>query len=344
MRKYVSRMRLCNFMLLVGFVAFSTGSQKILEIGNHDARPAALDMHNEGGAGAASITLVDVLSADGDFSVLIRLLQRSRMIPTLNKLHNATIFAPTDEAFQSTADAEMLELLRDLDCVEEANAVLPDNLQYRLRERLFYHMLNYRIDLNNTQEHTQLETLLYPTTHEEHGRPGHPYPSDPANTLLGGEGQKVVLKVENASHMLLGVDEAGNGGAPVLLTKGGQARNGQVAGLGSILSPPKSVLHQIKTRMNDSEASLSVFHNLMTPEIQKILHEQPHITLFAPRDEAFDVLEELEWSYLRSGFAADDILTIAQNHQSAYMNANHESERIGYLKRLLDAQNGRSDC
>jgi solute carrier family 25 carnitine/acylcarnitine transporter 20/29 len=240
----------------------------------------------------------------------------------------------------------------------DAEEIQGDNLQYRLRERLFYHMLNYSLDIdaialpalpNGPATITYQTTLLFPTTHEEHGRPGHvPYP-DPEDTLLGGEGQKVVISRQDAQDgssnatILIGQDELGNGGTLVLSGKGGQAKNGRVYAVGAVLDPPKSLQHQIKARSHPEkpkagEASLSRFAGLLTEDLWKALLERSHLTLFAPRDEAFDALEPLEWRYLNSGFAADDILQIASNHESEY--GEEGREKVGYLDRLLQQQTG----
>merc|ERR1712093_504352 len=58
-----------------------------------------------------------------------------------------------------------------------------------------------------------------------------------------------------------------------------------------------------------------------------------HLTLFAPQDSAFDALEPLEWKYLNSGFADDDIMQIALNHQSQFTDTGRD--KVGYLRRLL---------
>lgn len=51
-------------------------------------------------------TIIDVLSEDKDgrFSQLITHLQRNRLVPRINKLEAATMFAPTDEAFDQLED------------------------------------------------------------------------------------------------------------------------------------------------------------------------------------------------------------------------------------------------
>ncbi|ORZ02849.1 FAS1 domain-containing protein [Syncephalastrum racemosum] len=58
------------------------------------------------GCATAYKTIIDVLSEDKDgrFSQLITHLQRNRLVPRINKLEAATMFAPTDEAFSQLAN------------------------------------------------------------------------------------------------------------------------------------------------------------------------------------------------------------------------------------------------
>lgn len=357
------------------------------------ATPSAVATHSSKPAGTvdpASTTLVDLLSADGDLSLFIRLLQRARLIPTLNKLQNATLFAPTNDAV--SAETWMLDLLPDLD--EQAIGIdhdwtsqqddpdPPDNLNYRLRERLFYHMLNYTWTPPEQAASGEAEgkgytspvaayetTLLFPTKHEDHGRPGHvPYP-EPEDTLLGGEGQKVAIAFDgkpssqrmhaqgkNAAveaTVRVGVDELGQGGAAILPSRGGMARNGKLVVIDSILQPPKSLAHQIRARESSNTGlgtagkdkqpydgpSLSKLASLLSEEMWHNLTERQHLTLFAPKDEAFDALNDLEWKYLTSGFAADDILQIALNHETTFDAG--KRLKVGYMDRLIARKDGK---
>ncbi|KAH9064342.1 hypothetical protein EDB87DRAFT_1680985 [Lactarius vividus] len=54
-------------------------------------------------ANALSTTLVTILNADPDFTTLLRLLQRAKLIPTLNRLNGSTFFAPTNDAIHRDA-------------------------------------------------------------------------------------------------------------------------------------------------------------------------------------------------------------------------------------------------
>ncbi|EPQ32475.1 uncharacterized protein PFL1_00670 [Pseudozyma flocculosa PF-1] len=65
----------------------------------------------------ASVNLIDLLTSSNDHSILLRLLQRTRLIPTLNRLQQLddgagiTILAPTDEAFLRKRDQQHTDRL-----------------------------------------------------------------------------------------------------------------------------------------------------------------------------------------------------------------------------------------
>ena len=90
----------------------------------------------------ASTTVVDALGADPDYVSLLKLLQRSRLIPTLNRLEASTIFAPTNDAVKRYADKDSLWK----SILEDDSFVVTDNIQERLRQQLFYHLLNYTLE------------------------------------------------------------------------------------------------------------------------------------------------------------------------------------------------------
>lgn len=315
------------------------------------ALPEQLPLSQSGGLETASVTLVDVLSHDRDFSLFMSLLQKARLIPTLNKLHNATLFVPTNDAVRARFPDSQLDILLQEES-EEQQDTTGDNLQYRLRERLFYHLLNYSfIDEAVPEDGTvSLETtLLYPTLHDDHGRPGHvPYPP-PERTLLGGEGQKLavartsagVSTVEGSPSLSVGVNSDGKNGSKVISGKGGHARNGRVIAIDKVLEPPKPLSHLVKERSNGEHGELSMFAGLLSDDLWKALRERPHATLFAPTNAAFDALEPLELKYLASGFAEDDIIEIANNHESVQADAGNRMDRVGYLDRLIRRETGK---
>jgi solute carrier family 25 carnitine/acylcarnitine transporter 20/29 len=182
-----------------------------------------------------STTLVDALSADEDYASLLRLLQRARLIPTLNKLNGSTLFAPTNDAIarhKPWQDA----LIHD--------SSFRDNRHEFLRQDLFYHLLNYSIhDLPNSPDSSPQvhQTLLYPRPLIEGppspgDPPGSPWFPEPGSGTLGGVPQRVRV-VSRDGGAWVGVDAYGNGGAEIV--KGQvNVRNGVLLGIADVLAVP----------------------------------------------------------------------------------------------------------
>lgn len=103
----------------------------------------------------SSITLVNALSADPDYNSLLRLLQRAPLIPTLNKLNDSTLFAPTNDAIKHRSSTN--PFWHDALHAEPLN----DNIQYKLRQELLYHLLNSSITALPTQPETQAHKTLH---------------------------------------------------------------------------------------------------------------------------------------------------------------------------------------
>jgi solute carrier family 25 carnitine/acylcarnitine transporter 20/29 len=189
----------------------------------------------------ASSTLVDVLSADPDFSILLTLLQRARLIPTLNRLNGSTLFAPTNEAIKRSQDGNSFwHTLAH----EDASSFMRDNVHERLRQELFYHILNYTItekDIYTTAKPRTHKTLHYPRQlTEPPGRPPNhpPWMPIPGGTL-GGEPQRLrtILREEQG---WAGVDSFGTGGARVAKALK-PAANGVVVAIDDVLSVPSDL-------------------------------------------------------------------------------------------------------
>src|SRR5271170_8123863 len=84
----------------------------------------------------SSTTLVDALSADPDFTSLLRLLQRARLIPTLNRLNGSTLFAPTNDAIKRHTSSNSLWNT----ALQDDQLSLNDNVHEQLRQELLYHL------------------------------------------------------------------------------------------------------------------------------------------------------------------------------------------------------------
>jgi len=169
---------------------------------------------------SSATTLVDALSADPDYTSLLRLLQRARLIPTLNRLNGSTLFAPTNDAIKRHLSRNSLWLQQD-------------NVQEQLRQQLFYHLFNYSLlslpSENNTQSHT---TLLFPRPPPRKPPPWMPTPGG----TLGGEPQRLRVAARKDGAWV-GVDAFGQGGSQI--TKGQKdAGNGILYGIADVLEPP----------------------------------------------------------------------------------------------------------
>lgn len=185
---------------------------------------------------AHSTTIIDVLGADPDYESLLGLLQRARLVPTLNKLSAATIFAPTNDAIKK--HSLWVHILND------DSLFITDNTHEELRQQLFYHILNFSITHPEPEESAPLQTfdtLLYP--HNPLDSPSRE-PSTPSPWLpvpsgtLGKKPQRLraVLTDKNQKGRVA-VDAFGNGGADIAKDIV-NASNGAVLGISDVLTPP----------------------------------------------------------------------------------------------------------
>lgn len=191
----------------------------------------------------SSTTLLDALSADPDYTHLIRLLQRSRLIPTLARLNGTTLFAPTNDAIERHAAYNSLwgvGLYGDDSRLEPR-----DNIQEKLRQELFYHMLNNTLpSFPNPEDLTVQvhETLHYPRKPIDPPT-GHPPPSPPwlpkPGGTLGGLPQRLRLGSRD-EDVWVGVDAFGKGGVKAIKGRIDVA-NGVLVGIDGVLEPPPSL-------------------------------------------------------------------------------------------------------
>ncbi|THV05993.1 hypothetical protein K435DRAFT_826091 [Dendrothele bispora CBS 962.96] len=263
------------------------------------------DMLSETPLTVSSLTLIDALSSDPDYSSLILLLQRARLVPTLNSLNGATLFAPTNDAIKRHNSLWNSVL-------DDSDYMLTDNINEKLRQQLFYHLLNYSItafpeDDSFLQVH---ETLHYPhlpiqpPTHEPPPYP--PWMPVPGGTL-GGEPQR--LRVASRKEKVwVGTDASGKGGAQII--KGQvNASNGVLLGIDDVLEPPSDLV-TVLSQTN----SVSYFHGILTPEIRNLLNSTEALTVFLPVNEAWEALDKYERIYLESPYATDDLNRILNMH------------------------------
>ncbi|OXG33425.1 vacuolar membrane protein [Cryptococcus neoformans Bt120] len=169
-------------------------------------------------------TIVSTLSSSPYHTTFLRLLQRAKCIPMLAHMENATVFAPTDQAWKEWAERNTPGLsISDADHGESVNGWLGpggldewfrdeeevilsrvavsgdegmerrimDNQNWALRQHLLYHMFNYTLPLSSflpsdVSNVTLQTTLLYPLK-EQPPLPPVPEPGTPW-LPQGGEG------------------------------------------------------------------------------------------------------------------------------------------------------------
>ncbi|KAL1406085.1 hypothetical protein Q8F55_007768 [Vanrija albida] len=189
------------------------------------AHAASTEVHEQ------SDSLVSLVSASTQHGTFVRLLQRSKSIPLLWHIGNATLFAPTDAAWAKWAeehkpkgddevrvagwlgaggldewlvapDAADLALDQQVSAASEEEGkrlrLEADNQSWALRQHILYHVLNYTLwpsdwAPQNSSNVTIETTLLYPLD----SAPDSPIPPPgspwkwPETGLLGTHGQRL---------------------------------------------------------------------------------------------------------------------------------------------------------
>jgi solute carrier family 25 (mitochondrial carnitine/acylcarnitine transporter), member 20/29 len=172
-------------------------------------------------------TTIDILSSSPNHTIFIHLLQRTKLIPTLNLIPESTIFAPVDEAWRKWSeeeDGKDLKMLLNMHGQEEELEILvADNILFHLRQHLLYHVLNYTlsipIEFQPSPFITTESTLLYPSRKILRPSPAPP-PNSPwlpqgGTGSLGGQGQKVRVEFEKDGVIAVGGRANGEEGVGV---------------------------------------------------------------------------------------------------------------------------------
>lgn len=210
---------------------------------------------------------------------------------------------------------------------------------------------------------TLQETLYYPSLFPYNrsfpappSLPGSPpdklpkkEPQDRPEGLLHGEGQKVrIIRKKRENETWVGVDWKGAGGVKAA----GEtlfAQNGALVSIDGVLQKPKDLGAFLPPRLLSkrrltrlfagelvrSTPELSVFASLLPPQVLDYLTTVSHLTLFAPTNEAWGILSDLEMRYLRSGFAELDIAEVFGDVASR---SGAGRGRVGYLERLVGSK------
>ncbi|KAG8741886.1 hypothetical protein FRC10_002299 [Ceratobasidium sp. 414] len=258
-------------------------------------------------------TLVDVLSSDKDYTLLLKALQRARLVPTLNRINGSTLFAPTNDAIRRYAarhpDSAWAALVDDKE----------GNPHIALRQHLFYHMLNYTATPTTSDSlpaapatYTH-RTLHFPRAPDDgSGPPSHEPPDLPPwmpvpGGLLAGEPQRLrITWRDDAAWVAVG---AGAEKGIKVAKEDVEASNGRVVGVSEVLRLPGNLAHIIQ-----HHPRLKTLARYITPDIKQTLANTPHLTLFVPDDAAWDALQPMERLWLDSGYADRDLTDIFARH------------------------------
>ncbi|GAA5963846.1 hypothetical protein JCM3765_004038 [Sporobolomyces pararoseus] len=228
---------------------------------------------------------------------------------------------------------------------------------------------------------TLQETLLFPSLsngykhefpHDPPSLPGSP-PDDekrgfpferPNKGLLKNQGQRLrVIRRTNPNtessksrkrigeqeeeeaeeaEVWIGVDWKGNGGIKTSSSSLQFAKNGVLVPIDSILSKPPNLASII-----ESTPSLSIFYSLLPCSMIDFLKNTSHLTIFAPTNEAWKGVSELEMRYLKSKFSQLDIQEILQDSSTRNFTTTTTEEEVngvvGYLQGLFETKKKREE-
>lgn len=259
-----------------------------------------------------STTLVDLLSADKDYTTLLKLLQRARLIPTLNKLNGTTFFAPTNDAINRYILWNTLPPL-PLGGPQQDEPTWShgfDNVNEQLRQQLLYHLLNYTLPHYPPEAVEVLTTLHFPRIPVEppskEPPPGPPWLPTPGG-LLNGEGQRLRLAVRDGSAFV-NVDANGEQGIQVV-KEAVYGPNLLLIGIGDVIDVPTNLATIIR-----KNPALTYVARILQDSHAKILESTPGLTVFLPEDSAWNELHPVERLYLESEFAEEDLRWILGMH------------------------------
>ncbi|WVR09194.1 hypothetical protein IAU60_006256 [Kwoniella sp. DSM 27419] len=244
-------------------------------------------------------------------------------------------------------EEDVLQLRTAVSGDEEAERRSLDNQNWALRQLLLYHMLNYTLPpsafLPNVSSNITVETtLLYPLAQEPElpptPEPGPPWLPRGGEGLLHGRGQRLRIAAvgspQGGDSGKIGTDWAGDGGANVWDGSGWErkgnktegrkekdkkgavkgmkwVRNGVVVGIDQVLDMPPSIEEIIRTHPSLSYLShLLSFGSLPTP-LPDSFTSSPHLTVFAPSNEAFaNAFDDVEKAYLEGPYGDEGVSRI----------------------------------
>lgn len=247
----------------------------------------------------SSKTLIDVLSRDTRFGLLLTNLQRTKLVPYLNSLKIATLFAPTNAAFKNAS----IEITKEV--------LLYHVLPVELRGEEFYHG-------------QVLETALVKEGYL--GKVGHVGQRIKAEKQ--GNKKKGRGKVFIGNAQIIDSDLGADNGIiqvvdQVLIPPEDIGKNIYSTNL---LSPNKILCYLTSNQLpviipspsvktTASIESLHAFSDLLVLSgLDSILSEHRPFTIFAPESAALARFNNIEEAYLKSEQGREDLQTVIKYH------------------------------
>lgn len=227
-------------------------------------------------ASYSAVSIIDILSNSDQFSVLLQHLQRTGLVPLLNEVKNVTFIAPINEAFDDVPDESVT------------------------RNRLLFHLLNQTIFMSRMDADLIAPTYLTSANlAAEMNKPGleksENYPL-PVYLSYHGSSDKPSLTVGGSAVIE----------ADLNVTHGHSA----VQVVDQLMSIPPSVCEFL-----DSNPKTSFFSKLFKMEFNCSLPMLPsYATILVPTDDAFEIFNEVEKSYLLSEWGEEDRIVILTRH------------------------------
>ncbi|KAK9483806.1 hypothetical protein V1527DRAFT_472172 [Lipomyces starkeyi] len=239
----------------------------------------------------ASISIVDLLSSSPDFTLLVRVLQRTGLIPVLNMARNVTFFAPSDEVLK--------KLPTDFD--------IPTLLQYLI-------ITDPIVSYNMTEEEAVYFSYL-----RAPAAPDVPLPLR-VQRLLSSHRETA----DDAGMQLV----IGSGAAKVVMHDW-VADNGIIQVVDAMVPLPGTLCEAAVGSANKGDIHLFSQLFVKHPMICFLLqYAQDTATLLVPVDSAFDVLNDVELSYLMVNAGHDDRLRFLGSH-FLYSSVYRQNDTLG---------------
>ncbi|KAK9464373.1 FAS1 domain-containing protein [Lipomyces arxii] len=240
----------------------------------------------------ASVSIVDLLSSSGEFTSLIRALQRTGLIPVLNMGRNITFFAPTNKV---------------LDSLPSDIPDLPELLQYLIITDPIV-----STDLKESES-------VYFSHYKSPASPGTPLAMN-VELLRAADGEPM-----NAvgNRLVLGY------GAANVIRHDWMADNGVIHVIDNIVPIPNTLCPSISLASQYGPTRLFSQLILRHPMICYLLNRaQDTATLLVPLDSAFLLLNDVELAYLLSEAGHDDRLRFLGAH-FLYSNVYRQNDTTG---------------